>query len=243
MDNTDFDFPQYQDFANNVAFTFMESKPKQDILDQLKKPIIRVQYKLSSKRKQLVSEAEEEPEPLVTPRFIQATLSKNLTLRSMASQQEKDLSPKNKFKDDKKIEFKKSDLNLNIAGLQKLLKFKKDNFKTMRIDPMELSSREMEEIEKRNMFDGKPRDIKEEIYLPIHEQVKDFAVWNNVWNDRVMINKKNQKQILEILEKALNARIKIKGYQLVEVVSYVENMFIQQYQSEDQPLLVFDLEI
>lgn len=243
MKESDFDFPQLTEYIDNTPFRFQLSRSKEEVLTNLSLPIIRIQYKLSSKRKQVFSEEDDdlsEPEPLVTPRFMKATLSKNLTLRSMASQVEKENTPRSKFQDEKKVNCFEKLLDLTQCGLQSLLMFKKGQFETMRIDPMELSPRQIEEMEKKNLFDGQTRVVKEEVFLPIHESVQDFLIWKNLWSDRIIINKKNQKLLLEILEKVMNHRVKVKGHSSVEIISQVENLFFQKVNK--QSLIVFDSE-
>ena len=67
----DLDFPDYKTFKKTSPFNLLISKKNAEIINELAKPLIRVQFKLSSKRKQIIIKSECEPESLVTPRVMQ----------------------------------------------------------------------------------------------------------------------------------------------------------------------------
>ena len=241
MDISDADFPKYAEFEEASQFVFATSKPKSELVDELRKPIVRVQYKLSSKRRQVVVGSESEEEELLTPRL--AKLAKNSTMRSMASQVVRDLSPKNKFRDEEVLEVDHDGLDVRTAGLQRLLKFKDEFFDAMLVDPLELSGKEIERIEETNLFDGKVRTIKEELFLPIKQAPQEFTVWEEWATHHLLVNKNNQKLILEQVEKMLMQRVRVKGFKAIEIVTYLENMFLHKNKSTTDSLIVFDTEI
>ena len=244
MTLTDLDFPVYKSFKKTCPFVLTISKINEEIIKELSKPLIRVQFKLSSKRKQVMFGTDTENEINISPEIKNSELINNLSLRSMASQIGKEKISKNKFIDEEPINDNNFNFNINISGLQNLLKFRKNKFESMHLDPLNLTTREIEKIEEKDLFQGNTRSIKEELFLPIKQNSKEIIVWDeNEGHNKRIINKKNQKIILNELEKTFGNQMKIKSFELVDLITYVENIFLQNHQSQASPKIVFDFDL
>lgn len=243
MDVEDLDFPKYDAFREAALFGFSVQKSGEEIKAVVDNPIVRVQYKLSSKRKQILTDSEDEFEESVTSNMLKASMSKNLKMRSMVSQTIKDASPRNRFQDEEQMTSETYPLDLEIAGLTNVLKFKEDKFKAMLVDPFELTANELEELEKQNRYDGKNRTLKEELFLPIKDSSKELLIWQNLETNQLLINKKNQKLILDELERNMGKKVSFKLGPSVDLITIIEDMFIQKLKSSDSPLILFDTEL
>lgn len=190
-----------------------------------------------------MSDSDEEFEDSLTSNLLKATFNKNVKMRSMVSQTIKDNSPRNRFQDEEPIFLETHNFDLEEAGLANLLKFKQNVFKKMRVDPFELTAAEIEEFEKRNQFDGKSRTIKEELFLPIKNSSKELLIWKNLKADEVVINKKNQRKILDEVERMLGFKISFKWGPPVDLITIIEDMFIRKIKAANSPLILFDAEL